>query len=193
MSNTPLDVMGAAKRGVTVSQKEMATYMANPISPQETEITNTLANTLLAMGQQADALHVKIAKLEGMVAKMQTVLHAAVLAANNQLPEVPKLSLDGTSPEEPETSTDQLSHSPDILTSQSSSPTAIGSLQAGSSGSNGNPSSPFALAEGRRSSQPSSTNDFMALMNSIKPEAVASPPPGETNARSYQDDIDTRL
>ena len=35
-------------------------YMSNPISPQETEITNALANALVAMGQRTDALHTKV-------------------------------------------------------------------------------------------------------------------------------------
>ena len=34
--------------------------MSNPISPQETQITNALANGLVAMGQRTDALHTKV-------------------------------------------------------------------------------------------------------------------------------------
>ena len=87
---------------------------------------------------------------------MKTVLHASLLAANKTLPSIPKIAIDGfdgpTASSDPPTSAPLQIAGPDPAEHSSDRSTAT----------------PFTISGNNRRS---STSDFLALMNTIKPEA----------------------
>jgi len=177
----------AINRAVHIPQDVIQNYMSNSISNQELTITRTLATALVTLGDRADAMLQKVAFLEAQVADMKIVLHASLLAAENKLPEVPKINLmssssDGVrskdgSPKRRES----FGFSPDMLAEQPPPPrtnninnnnnnndnntpysdTAMDSTSTPSSPTN-NPSA-FNLVNKKRSS----TSDFQQLMEKL--------------------------
>ena len=98
----------------------------------------------------------QIAKLEYLVERMKTVLHASLLAANKTLPAIPRIAIDGFAG--PTASSDPLASAP--LQIAGADPTELSSDPSAAT--------PFTVSGNNRRS---STSDFMALMNTIKPEA----------------------
>jgi len=82
-------------RAVQIPENVLQTYMDAPVPNDQVELTKTLATALVVLSDRADALLKKVAKLESYAKHMKIVLHASLLAANNDLPAVPSVCLDG--------------------------------------------------------------------------------------------------